>query len=600
MQKIRVLDEQTINQIAAGEVIENPASVVKELVENSLDAGATELTIEIQGGGRQLIRVTDNGSGMSEDDALLCLERHATSKIREIHEIETIGTMGFRGEAIPSIASISKFILMTSTGKSEKGTMVVVDGGKLISCTSILVGKGTSIEVKGLFFNVPVRRKFQKSPAFDSNEIQKMINNIALGYPHVQFRLISDQKVLLNTSLFQKKSSFQEKLSHRISEILGKEFLEKACYIEEKQEDFSVVGWIGLPSETRHNRTGQYVFINQRYVYSSLVTFGIKDGYGTALATNRHPVYVLHLDLRNGLVDVNVHPQKKEVRIRQEKILKEMLRAAVGNGLRQDHGITLNPIEFFEDEFTQSFVPDFRPSLESLLEEEDKRQENFVLKPSIAALKPSPTFENPTLFPLQPTTMSFFKIIGIFKQYIIVDAATFSLSSNKEGLCLIDQRAAHSRIIFEKLKRRSKDLMGVQNLLIPYSFQISIEDISLFLDQIDLLNENGIGVRQIGSNSFILESISLVFGQIEPAHLIKELLERLKEERSHRFLIEEREKQIAYSASRAALSTKKNLQLMEAQSMLNQLIECEVPTYCPFGKPTFVIIGENEWKIKFQ
>jgi DNA mismatch repair protein MutL len=215
--KIRVLDEITINKIAAGEVIENPSSVVKELIENSIDAGSSEISVEIRGGGRQLIRISDNGSGMNSDDALLCLERHATSKLKEIDDIHSLSTMGFRGEAIPSIASISKFMILTSPGKDDQGTMVIVDGGKLLNCSSAVRSKGTTLEVKNLFFNVPARKKFQRSPNFDITEILKVVSAQALAHPEIKFTLTHNDENLLSTN----QSGY---MKERIISVLGDEF----------------------------------------------------------------------------------------------------------------------------------------------------------------------------------------------------------------------------------------------------------------------------------------------------------------------------------------------------------------------------------------
>ena len=346
--KIRVLNDQTINKIAAGEVIENPASVLKELVENSLDAGATSICVEIQEGGRQLIRVSDDGCGMSSDDALLCLERHATSKIREVEDIEDLLTMGFRGEAIPSIAAISKLTLLTSSlheeGKKGEGTLIVVDGGRLLTCSSAPRSRGTTIEVKSLFFNVPVRRKFQKSPAFDSQEILKLLGLLALAYPSVQFELISDQKTLLKTPLSPSLLSFHELLGRRLECVLGKEYSSGILPLQFQQKPYELEGYIGSPSSHKPNRTGQHLYINQRLVFSPLIASAVREGYGTMLPNHRYPIFLLHLRMPGSLLDVNVHPQKKEVRLRQEFQLKEMVIQSIQMSLRQEQR-HLSPIQ---------------------------------------------------------------------------------------------------------------------------------------------------------------------------------------------------------------------------------------------------------------
>ena len=340
LRRIRVLSDQTINKIAAGEVIENPASVVKELVENSLDAGATTICVEIQEGGRQLIRISDDGSGMSHDDALLCLERHATSKISEVEDIEALVTMGFRGEAIPSIAAISKFTLLTASrsaqegNAADKGTLITVEGGRLISSSPAARSPGTTIEVKSLFFNVPVRRKFQKSPSFDAQEILKMLGFLALAYPTVQFELISDQKTVLKTPSLSSNLSFIDLLNKRLESVLGKEYAAGLIPLTFQHDFCELIGYIGSPTSHKPNRSGQHLFINQRLVVSPLISSAIREGYDTMLPTNRYPTFVLHLRLKGNLLDVNVHPQKKEVRLRQEAQLKETIIHAVQSALR--------------------------------------------------------------------------------------------------------------------------------------------------------------------------------------------------------------------------------------------------------------------------
>lgn len=372
--KIRVLDERTINQIAAGEVIENPASVVKELVENAIDAGSTDICIEIKGGGRQLIRVSDNGCGMIQDDALLCLERHATSKIRNVDDIYAIGTMGFRGEAIPSIAAISKFTLMTCYKGENKGTMVSVEGGKILQSTPVVHAPGTTVEVKSLFFNVPVRKKFQRSPAYDANEILKMISQIALGYPEIKFQLMSDQKTILTAPTTNSEATFQEKLKQRIKDILGMDFVETSYSVSGAQEGYKLQGLIGMPAFTRHNRSGQYLFINRRAVVSPLIGYAVRAGYGTTLSTQRHPVYALHLTVPGELVDVNVHPQKREVRLRQEQILREMVVAAIRDALQQNPQPTVEVVSLpasFPEEKHHFSLPDVPLQFRREIHEED-------------------------------------------------------------------------------------------------------------------------------------------------------------------------------------------------------------------------------------
>lgn len=582
--KIRVLNEHTINKIAAGEVIENPASVVKELVENSLDAGATEICVEIKGGGRQLIRITDNGCGMNADDAVLCLERHATSKIKDVEDIQDIYTMGFRGEAIPSIASISKFTLLTCPEGAETGTMVIVDGGRLLQCVPAACSKGTTIEVKSLFFNVPVRKKFQKSPAYDANEILKMLSLLALGHPAIKFELISNQEIVLTTSL---PTSPDQALKERIRSILGDEYVDSTCEVDLEKNNIHVKGYIGLPSNTRHNRTGQYLFINQRGVASPLVSFAVRDGYGTILPTNRHPIYVLHLNLPGSLVDVNVHPQKREVRLRQEQDLREMIVKGVENALQQT-GLSFVPeyepapsINFAEYKPAFNFQPPSRPY---------EPRASFEYTPSPMMRETPQQRETPTLFESKEieTPREFVRaprVVATINRFILID-------KSQDGLCLVDQKAAHSRVIFERLMQQQKSAQGVpvQSLLIPHTIQLSFHEAALVREHIDLLNQLGIHIHESGPNTFLVDALPQVFGNTDIHAFICELVNAQDGDT----LTREKEKQIALAASRTSVSRDRRMALDEAQSLVTQLMQCEAPSHCPLGKPTMVQISQDE------
>ncbi|MBA3958377.1 MAG: DNA mismatch repair endonuclease MutL [Parachlamydiaceae bacterium] len=628
--RIRVLDEHTINKIAAGEVIENPSSVIKELVENSLDAQATDICVEIKGGGRQLIRITDNGCGMNGDDALLCLERHATSKIRDVEDIHAIETMGFRGEAIPSIAAISKFTLITCpTNTPNQGTMVIVEGGKILQAAPAVRAPGTTIEVKSLFFNVPVRKKFQKSPAYDANEILKVMSNLALGYPAIKFQLISDSKTLFSTQPHS-STQFVDQLNQRIQDILGSDFLESACAVDITKEDFTLRGIIGLPSTHRPNRTGQYVFINQRAISSSLVSYATRDGYGTSLPTNRHPIFVLHLTLPGSLVDVNVHPQKREVRLRQELILREMITDAVRQAI-QKHGMSPHhtvqaevPFLIPEDPkahsqineklFVPSQVPE-KPKSNQLpssfsfgsnrfIETPQNEDRTFTIPEEESRPFSMPQFERsvvakapekivaPALpLPVQKKTP---RVMATIKHYIILDGTSFT--EPQEGLHLVDQRAAHSRVLFEKLLKQIKEGShgAVQALLLPYPIQTTPVEAGAILQNIESIQRLGIAIHQTGSNAFLVDAIPSYLDQADLQSFIKDLVHALEERGVQDGLYNEREKRLALAASRSAVSRQTRLNTLEAQNLMNQLMQCDMPFQCPQGKQTFLCIPQDD------
>lgn len=627
--KIRVLSDHTINKIAAGEVIENPASVVKELVENSLDAGAKEIYIEITGGGRQMIRISDNGCGMNGDDALLCLERHATSKIREVEEIHAVTTMGFRGEAIPSIASISKFTILTcpevETGQALPiGTMVIIDGGKLISCTPAARSQGTTIEVKSLFFNVPVRKKFLKSPAVDANEILKTVSLMSLGYPEVKFQLINDGKMQLTTAL-PRDSSFSGQLKARISDVLGGDYLQNVASIEGKNDLCQVNGVVGLPSYTRHNRTGQYLFINKRGVVSPLVAYAVKDGLGTSLAVGRHPVFVLHLTIPGDLVDVNVHPQKREVRLRQEQAIKEIIVKSVEGILRHDTSAIRTPLDM--PAVSPVFANHFR-ELDSASHASEEVTDHWVFKPKPHApemvyappkmphpIKPpasmQATFDySKAMQPGLPVSQSNVlvespimppKVMATISRFILLEGGAFNEfiakgcpGAEKGGIIVLNQKAAHFRIIFERLLQNDAgNPIAQQALLVPHQIEVSPFEAEMLRGCLGQLHQIGIHIQEFGAHTFLIDAVPQIFGNSDIEKLVSDLIHSLRETGEQQML-PDRVKQVALAASRAAVSQDRRLTIEEAQGLVNQLVKCRQPYQCPMGKSTIAQIASDE------
>lgn len=604
--KIRVLDDHTINKIAAGEVIESPASVVKELVENSIDAGSTDICVEIQGGGRQLIRVTDNGCGMSRDDALLCLERHATSKIKEVEDIQTTFTMGFRGEAIPSIASISKFSLITAPQEdAHQATLLRVEGGKVLQCVDAVRTPGTTIEIKSLFFNVPVRRKFQKSPSHDAQEIHKVLTILALGHPHIKFQLIDDKKTSIQTGSVD-QGNFLDQMKQRVNKLMGAEFLSGCSLIDIEMEGCKLQGCIGMPILARLNRTGQYLFINHRAVFSPLVSYVVKQSYGTTLPSNKHPVFIFHLSVPGEIVDVNVHPQKKEVRLRQESVLKEMIHKGVQQALNQQlvegHEVYRPLPDRGNEEFlipAQAFnSPLIKPAF-SL--------EASIVREKIKEYTPLPSYSNSVskeaslIQPIPHEMRLFPRILHTIPNYIILDAS--SLDEWKkipyDSLCLVDQRAAHSRVIFESLCANDQGKIS-QSLLIPHTIQLAHHEAVLLRSLLDQFLTLGIHIHESGPQTFMVDTIPQVFGNIDITKLVVELIGTIHEFSEEQLLEKEIEKKMALLASRAAVNSNKRLSLEEATSLIHRLFKCQTPFVCPRGKPTLIYFEAEELMKKFH
>lgn len=578
--KIRILDENTINKIAAGEVIENPSSVVKELVENSIDAGSTEITVEIKTGGRQLIRITDNGCGMNKDDALLSLERHATSKLKSIDDIFDIGTMGFRGEAVPSIASISKFTLITNDRPDKEGTMILVDGGKVHQVAPAARSQGTTMEVKNLFFNVPVRRKFQRSPSFDANEILKIVSILAMGYPDIKFELISDEKILLSAMR-------APDLQTRVKDILGAEFARSTTPISNTFDTYQIDGIIGFPTYTRQNRTGQYLYINKRAITSPIVAYAIRDGYGTSLSATRHPVWVVHLTIPHDLIDVNVHPQKREVRLRQQEEMRQFILDSVNQALggsKTSSFSTEPPVVENAPRIESQPIferPQIRPAFTFEIAE---KQEHYAIPPP-KVVQPE-TIPQPLIMKEAPPKV---RVLATIPSYIILDSET--LPQRAEGLCLMDQRSAHRRIIFESL---SRDQVEVQQLLIPITWHLSPHEVALVNEHIEDFRKIGIQLHESGPDSFMIDAIPAALKSENIELILQDVIHQMRDFHDKNHFRKELEKQIAQAAGKAAISNKSRLNQFEAQGLVDKLMRCEKPFHCPLGKPIMKQISPDE------
>lgn len=440
--KILKLSEEAINKIAAGEVVENPASIVKELVENSLDAGAVRIEITIEGGGIVLIRVEDDGSGMNGEDALLSVERHATSKIRTAEDLESLETMGFRGEALAAISAVSRFELKTNDGTG--GTSIQIEGGRIISVKPCARNRGTTIEMRSLFFNTPARKKFLKSPAANTALITRTVETLALAHPEVAFSFVSQGGVILQT--------VPEEWKQRVEKIIGKMPLEIASG--------PIRGLVSLPEEAKSHRRGQYLFINRRPIFSPVIARAVKMGYGTRLAENSHPGFALFLDISPQEVDVNVHPQKKEVRFSDEKAIFHLFQKAVSRAFGEE-------MESFSS--TLSFTP---PAPFSFAENSPPMfSQNFKAIPLVFDL---PISERP---------------LAVIDHFLLLQ---------REGFFLIDLQAAHARVLFETLGRKKT---GTQMLLQPLEVFVENEEI------VEELTGLGIDCRWIGKSTLAIDAL---------------------------------------------------------------------------------------------
>ncbi|MGA7129412.1 MAG: DNA mismatch repair endonuclease MutL [Chthoniobacterales bacterium] len=620
MGRIALLPDEVASQVAAGEVVERPASVVKELVENSLDAGATRIEIAVAKGGSSLVRVVDNGIGMDRDDALLSLERHATSKIRTGNDLASIHTLGFRGEALPSIASVSRFRLATRPADAIEGTEILVNGGKIDTVRACGEAPGTLIEVKHLFYNLPARRKFLRTENTESSHVQHQLMLQAVGHPEVGFVFLRDQTVIFQLPPTQS-------LATRISDLRGEEIIKRVVEIEPTTTDgISIRGFLGKAGVSRPTRAEQIIFVNGRAVENLTIQHALREGYHTALMKGQYPLVFLFLDLDPADVDVNVHPAKREVRFRNPDVIRQALAETVRKTLDSDRG---NWSRAFTSPRSAPATDsaDFAPSppLASLARSEPVAPlvpvaEQFALRkdwhefpqpqqkqdglatPAIfrpeTAVSVSPDLRpvaSPTIFPVegQGTPSSEFRLLGVLgKLYILME--------NGEGLVLVDQHAAHERILFERL-RRETETAGVpcQRLLIPIVLRLPPKDFDWLLLNAPSLQRMGFSVEPFGESTLKIDGIPQFLKMEDPANTIRQLVDELRSLTSSTSRLRLGEDVIAKTVCRYAVKANDLLHSAEIGQLVKDLLACELPYCCPHGRPTMIQIGYSELEKKF-
>jgi DNA mismatch repair protein MutL len=615
MGRIRLLPETVASQVAAGEVVERPASVVKELVENSLDAGARKVDIVIRRGGISLVRVIDDGCGMDRDDALLSLERHATSKIRSAADLQAVATLGFRGEALPSIASVSRFRLTTRERRAIAGTEIIVNGGKIDVVRDGGEAPGTQVEVRSLFYNLPARRKFLRSENSESRNIEHQLHLQAIGHPQIGFSLVRDDRML-----FQLPTAVT--LSDRIRDLYGAELLQRLVQISDAASPkVRISGFIGQVGLSRQTRSQQLVFVNGRAIESSLITGAIREGYHTALMKGQYPVTFFFLELDPAAVDVNVHPAKREVRLRdpngvrqaivnciqqtletaragwQEKF-RAPIRPATALPGKPAPDLALRPEVSAPEEAHRDF-PSLGPTVAGVVDPGRKRAPASDTAGQASRLperRSDSAGDAPALQGQQRATKApqrQFEIIGVLsKLYILME--------NAGGLVLVDQHAAHERILFEELRRRMEE-QGVptQKLLLPQTFDVPPRDADWIERNLSILQRMGIGVEVFGPDTFKIDSLPSFLNVSDAAQFMRKVIDDLKSAGNSTSAMRLGEEMIAKSVCRHAVKANDPLRYPEVEKLIRDLLDCDLPYCCPHGRPTMIQISLTELEKKF-
>ena len=653
MNRIRLLPDHVANQIAAGEVVERPASVVKELVENALDADAHRVTVEIGAGGRSLIRVTDDGYGMSRDDALLCLERHATSKIRKAEDLSAITTMGFRGEALPSIASISRFTL-TSRERDEttgEGTSVIVQGGRIAEVRAAANPHGTSIEARSLFFNLPARRKFLRSEETERSHIQHYLVLAALGHPHVGFTFISDGRLVWQLpplpaeTTAHRLDALRERLrqlhggntqwvpvdfSSQIEEAPGSDDPEVPVLREPIASHFRLWGLIGAPGASRATRDEQHLFVNRRPIENRGLNHALLEGYHTALMKGRYPVCCLFLEIDPAAVDVNIHPAKREVKFREEGAVRRMVAKGVRDALLQFARQQERPAE---PPVQQGLGPSAAPGPRDRTDRTDRTDPSDQSDPSdfprprlpvpppapapAPAAPPSPAPPAPEPAPEPAPLLPAFApvprpvavagpaanspLLSIPLRLVGVIGRLYVVLESDRGLVLLDQHAAHERILFEQMLDRMEQAEQApsQRLLLPETLEVSIRDADFVRRHLTILNRLGVSLREFGERTFLLDALPPFIRVSDPRRFTLDLVDALKAAGTTVNTLRVGEEMVAKTVCRHAVKANDPLRGPELEKLVDDLRNCQMPYTCPHGRPTLIEMGWRELERRF-
>ncbi len=581
MSQIHILPENLANQIAAGEVVERPASVVKELLENALDAGATNISVLIEQAGLQRIRIVDNGHGISKEDLPKALQRHATSKIKTVDDLFAINSFGFRGEALPSIASVSHFTLNSRTKGADEGWEINEKG----TIKPASLKKGTIVDVQDLFYNTPARRKFLKSTRVEQTHIEDAVVRLALSYPQVTVTLSFDgkQKRHLNAA----QGDLLDDMLPRLNAVMGKDFSTNAVPITQTRDDMQLFGWTSLPTHNFGNSRKQYLYINNRPVKDRVLLGALKQAYHDLLAKSRYPMAVLFLEMPPHMLDVNVHPTKAEVRFKNSSAVYGFIYGAVRYVLEQhsttvSHSTAQTAVKAFQVPPQMNFIQanqvaeqvhTFTPRTQNMTV---NQAEGFSLPP-VLTRKGEET---------EPTSEEIKHPLGAAVGQV---HGTFIVAQTEDGMILVDQHAAHERLMYEKLKSQvMNNTVGTQRLLMPEVVELSDREIDVLVEREEELKKFGLEVEQFGAQAVQIRSIPQLLGDTNAKALLLDVVEDLLEMKTNTSLTDRLEDTLSTIACHGSIRANRRLSLEEMNALLRQMEQTPNSAQCNHGRPTYI------------
>ena len=597
MGTIKILSEIVANKIAAGEVVERPASIVKELVENSLDAGARSIAVWAGYGGKGLIRVKDDGCGMDAEDARACLLRHATSKIAAAEDIERIATLGFRGEALPSIASVSRLTLITRRQADDAATIIKTAGGVVESISQCVAEPGTTLEIADLFFNTPARRKFLKSDPAEYNAIAEVFMTICLSRSAVSFTLRRNNDLVADYPACAG-------LLERIGQLYSPDFSEKLYRVAIDKTDFKLDGYVSAPDTTRVNRTGQKFFINGRPVQSAGLSMALTRAYSEFLPRGRFPVAFLFLDIPHDFVDVNVHPAKREVRLRTESYFQDLIVQAIRKELHGRGFFLEEPRSGMPQDTTRTAGFESRPPLRfnSLREEaatwQTPEKTAVPAEEGAGSSRPSAAILLEEAISRQRSDTHPFDSVRVTGQVL----GMYIIAEKDGEIAVFDQHAAHERILYEELLASLAQSTGAsQKMIFPVTLHLGIQEGPIMQSTVDYFQQLGFGINPLGGDSYAIDAVPACMTVVDPAAVVRDSLHELMEGHAAKAFESRLQELAAILACKTyAVKAGKALSLPEMEHLVKRLGAAENPHVCPHGRPTFFIITRQELERRFK
>ena len=593
---IRLLPDHVANQIAAGEVVQRPASVVKELLENSVDSGATRITLVVKDAGRTLVQVTDDGSGMSPTDARICFERHATSKIRLADDLQNVRTKGFRGEALASIAAVAQVELRSREHDEEIGTRVVIEGSRVRVQEPAACAAGTSLSVRNLFYNIPARRQFLKSDTVELKHVIEEFQRVALAHPEVEFHLVNNDHEL---HVLPPGNDRQ-----RVVHLFGRKYDERLVPVEESTDFVEVSGFVGKPEFSKRSRGEQYFFVNHRFIRSSYLEHAVRRAYSELVVRDQHPSWFLYISIDPEQIDINIHPTKTEIKFRDDRTVYAIVHAAVRRALGR---FNISPSLDFEPE------PAIISAFENQTASAASAATNTPWRPHDLGIRPDPSgwqqlFDvapptgpvDPDRAPAAPKVLPSREgedLLGdrpVFQLH-----ARYILAQLRNGFVVVDQQRAHERILYERALKELERGSGLsQTQLFPRTIELNATDHALLTELMPELHALGFDLEELSGRTVAVNGMPAETSDEDPAALLESLLEQLKNERSA--LKNERQTAVARSMARStAMRPGRTLQSAEMHDLIDRLFACEMPYFTPGGKPTLITFGLDELDERF-